>query len=160
MNIHESAEDHLETILKLREDHGMVRSIDIVHELGFSKPSVSIAMRNLRENGYIQMDDDVYITRLPPGEEIAQRIYGRHKLLTQVFIQLGISPETAAADACKVEHDLSDETFEKIKAHAAGGKDNIRVCLKNQESSGITYERKARKAGTGVVKWSVWNTSS
>ncbi len=125
MNIHESAEDYLEAILKLQEDHGMVRSIDIVHELGFSKPSVSIAMRNLRENGYIQMDDDGYITLLPPGEEIAQRIYDRHKLLTQVFIQLGVSPETAAADACKVEHDLSDETFEKIKAHAAGGKDNI-----------------------------------
>ena len=121
MNIHESAEDYLEAILKLREDRGMVRSIDIVHELGFSKPSVSISMRNLRENGYIQMDDDGYITLLPPGEEIAQRIYGRHKLLTQVFIQLGVSPETAAAAACKVEHDLSDETFEKIKAHAAGG---------------------------------------
>ena len=125
VNIHESAEDYLEAILKLREDHGMVRSIDIVHELGFSKPSVSIAMRNLRENGYIHMDDDGYITLLPPGEKIAQRIYERHKLLTQVFIQLGISPETAVADACKVEHDLSDETFEKIKAHAAGGKDNI-----------------------------------
>lgn len=101
--------------------HYMVRSIDIVHELGFSKPSVSIAMRNFRENGYIQMDDDGYITLLPPGEEIARRIYDRHKLLTQVFIQLGVSPETAAADACKVEHDLSDETFEKIKAHTAGG---------------------------------------
>ena len=121
MNIHESAEDYLEAILKLREDHGMVRSIDIVHELGFSKPSVSIAMRNLRENGYLQMDDDGYITLLPPGEKIAQRIYERHKLLTQVFIQLGISPETAAADACKGEHDLSDETFEKIKAHAVSG---------------------------------------
>ena len=122
MNIHESAEDYLEAILKLRETHGMVRSIDIVRELGFSKPSVSIAMKNLRENGYIQMGDDGYITLLPPGEEIAQRIYGRHKLLTQIFIQLGVSPETAAADACKVEHDLSEETFEKIKAHAAGGK--------------------------------------
>ena len=116
MNIHESAEDYLEAILKLREDRGMVRSIDIVHELGFSKPSVSIAMRNLREDGYIHMDDDGYITLLPPGEEIAQRIYDRHKLLTQVFIQLGVSPETAAADACKVEHNLRDETFEKIKA--------------------------------------------
>jgi len=121
VNIHESAEDYLEAILKLREDHGMVRSIDIVHELGFSKPSVSIAMRNLRKNGYIQMGDDGYITLLPLGEEIAQRIYDRHKLLTQVFIQLGVSPETAAADACKIEHDLSDETFEKIKAHTAGG---------------------------------------
>ena len=125
MNIHESAEDYLEAILKLRENCGMVRSIDIVHELGFSKPSVSVAMKNLRENGYIQMDGDGYITLLPPGEEIAQRIYGRHKLLTQIFVQLGVSQETAAADACKVEHDLSEETFEKIKAHAAGGKDSI-----------------------------------
>ena len=125
MNIHESAEDYLEAILKLRENCGMVRSIDIVHELGFSKPSVSVAMKNLRENGYIQMDGDGYITLLPPGEEIAQRIYGRHKLLTQIFVQLGVSQEAAAADACKVEHDLSEETFEKIKAHAAGGKDSI-----------------------------------
>ena len=107
----------MEAILKLRENHGMVRSIDIVRELGFSKPSISIAMKNLRENGYIQMDGDGYITLLPPGEEIAQRIYGRHKLLTQIFVQLGVSQETAAADACKVEHDLSEETFEKIKAH-------------------------------------------
>ena len=91
MNIHESAEDYLDAIL------------------------------NLRESGYIHMDDDGCITLLPPGEEIAQRIYDRHKLLTQVFIQLGVSPETAAADACKVEHDLSDETFEKIKAHAVSG---------------------------------------
>ena len=121
MNIHESAEDYLESILKLREAHGMVRSIDIVHELGVSKPSVSVAMRNLRENGYIRVDGDGYITLLPPGEEIAQRIYERHKLLTRIFIQLGVSPETAAADACKIEHDLSDETYEKIKAHVAGG---------------------------------------
>ena len=86
MNIHESAEDYLEAILKLREDYGMVRSIDIVHELGFSKPSVSIAMRNLRENGYLQMDDDGYITLLPPGEKIAQRIYERHKPLTEIVL--------------------------------------------------------------------------
>ena len=117
MNIHESAENYLESILKLREDRGMVRSIDIAHELGVSKPSVSIAMRNLRENGYIQVDNDGFIALLPPGEEIAQRIYDRHKLLTQIFIRLGVSPETAAADACKVEHDLSDETYGKIKAH-------------------------------------------
>ena len=124
MNIHESAENYLEAILKLQEEHGMVRSIDIVRELGFSKPSVSVAMRNLRENGYIQMDDDGYITLLPPGEEIARRIYERHKLLTQIFIQLGVSPETAAADACKIEHDLSEETFERIKAHATAGMGN------------------------------------
>lgn len=118
MKIHESAEDYLEAILKLRENQGIVCSIDVVRELGFSKPSVSVAMKNLRENGYIQMDGDGYITLLLPGEEIAQRIYDRHKLLTQIFIQLGVSPETAAADACKVEHDLSEETFEKIKARA------------------------------------------
>ena len=121
MNIYESAENYLEAILKLREEHGTVRSIDIAHELGLSKPSVSIAMRNLRENGYIQVDDDGYIALLPPGEEIARRIYDRHKLLTRIFIQLGVSPETAAADACKIEHDLSDETYEKIKAHVADG---------------------------------------
>lgn len=120
MNIHESAEDYLEAILKLREEHGMVRSIDIVRELGLSKPSISVAMRNLRENGYIQMDDDGYIALLPPGEEIAQRIYGRHKLLTQIFVRLGVDPKTAAADACKVEHDLSEETYEKIRAHVTG----------------------------------------
>ncbi|MCI9195381.1 MAG: metal-dependent transcriptional regulator [Angelakisella sp.] len=126
MNIHESAEDYLEAILKLKENQGMVRSIDIVRELGFSKPSISVAMKNLRENGYIRMDDDGYITLLPPGEEIAQRIYSRHKLLTQIFIQLGVSQETAMTDACKVEHDLSDETFEKIKAHAAGENGGMR----------------------------------
>jgi DtxR family Mn-dependent transcriptional regulator len=126
VNIHESAEDYLEAILKLKENQGMVRSIDIVRELGFSKPSISVAMKNLRENGYIRMDDDGYITLLPPGEEIAQRIYSRHKLLTQIFIQLGVSQETAMTDACKVEHDLSDETFEKIKAHAAGENGGMR----------------------------------
>lgn len=125
MNIHQSAEDYLEAILKLRETYGMVRSIDVVRELGFSKPSVSVAMKNLRENGYIQMDDDGYLTLLPPGEEIARRIYDRHKLPTQIFIQLGVSPKAAAADACKVEHDLSDETFEIIKAHAAGGTNSM-----------------------------------
>lgn len=117
MNIYESAEDYLEAILILRERQGMVRSIDVVHQLELTKPSVSVAMKRFRENGYIEMDADGYITLLPPGEEIAQRIYGRHKLLTQFLILLGVSEETAAADACKMEHDLSDETFEKIKAH-------------------------------------------
>ncbi len=121
MNIYESAENYLEAILKLTEEHGAVRSIDIVHELELSKPSVSVAMRRLRENGYIEMDGEGSITLLPPGEEIARRIYGRHKTLTQVLIRLGVSPETAAADACKMEHDLSDETYEKIVAHLAKG---------------------------------------
>ena len=115
MNIHESAEDYLEAILKLKENQGMVRSIDIVRELGFSKPSISVAMKNLRENGYIQMDADGAITLLPPGEEIAQRIYARHQLLSEFLTQLGVSPETAAADACKIEHDISEESYERIR---------------------------------------------
>ena len=118
MNIYESAENYLEAILSLKERKGLVRSIDIANELHFSKPSVSIAMKKLRESGYIEMDAEGYITLLPAGLDIAQRIYERHRLLTSFFIRLGVSPETAAADACKVEHDLSDETFQKIKAHA------------------------------------------
>ena len=118
MSIHESAEDYLEAILILRERQGTVRSIDVVHQLALTKPSVSVAMKRFRENGYIQMDADGSITLLPPGEEIAQRIYDRHKLLTRLLMGLGVSEDTAAADACKIEHDLSDETFEKLKAHA------------------------------------------
>ena len=118
MNIHESAEDYLEAILILRERQGAVRSIDVVHQLEITKPSVSVAMKRFRENGYIEMDSEGFITLLPPGEEIAQRIYNRHKLLTHFLMSLGVSEETAAADACKMEHDLSDESFEKIKAHA------------------------------------------
>ena len=119
MNIHESAEDYLEAILILRERQGAVRSIDVVRQLELTKPSVSVAMKRFRENGYIEMDADGFITLLPPGEEIAQRIYGRHKLLTQFLILLGVSEETAAADACKMEHDLSEETYARIKEHAA-----------------------------------------
>ena len=123
MNIYESSENYLEAILNLREQHGMVRSIDIANQLHFSKPSVSVAMKKLRESGYIEMDKDGLISLLPAGEEIARRIFERHQLLTQFFIHLGVSPEVAAADACKVEHDLSEETFQKIKAHALGSHD-------------------------------------
>ena len=119
MNIYESAEDYLEAILILRERQGMVRSIDVVHQLELTKPSVSVAMKRFRENGYIEMDADGYITLLPPGEEIAQRIYGRHKLLTRFLVFLGVSEDAAAADACKMEHDLSDETYARILEHAA-----------------------------------------
>lgn len=115
MNIHESAEDYLERILMLRLKNGMVRSIDIVRDLDYSKPSVSVAMKRLRENGYIEMDADGYISLLPPGEAIATRIYARHQVLTQFLVQLGVSPENAAADACKIEHDLSKESYERIK---------------------------------------------
>ena len=118
MVIHKSAEDYLESILILQEQYGQVRSIDIVNQLGFSKPSVSIAMKKLRESGYIEMDSDGYIRLLPAGAEIAERIYERHRLLTDFFVYLGVGQGTAAADACKVEHDLSAETFEKIKEYA------------------------------------------
>lgn len=118
MNIHESAEDYLEVILMLKERLGTVRSIDIAHEKNYSKPSVSIAMKRLRENGYIEMDPEGFITLLPPGEEIAQRIYTRHRLLSQFLRNLGVSEENAAADACKIEHDISVETFDRLVAFA------------------------------------------
>jgi Mn-dependent DtxR family transcriptional regulator len=114
MVIHQSAEDYLESILVLQERRGIVHSIDIVNELGFSKPSVSIAMKKLRENGYISMDAGGRITLNESGLAIAQRIYNRHKTITRLFTLLGVSEETASEDACKVEHDLSDETFQKI----------------------------------------------
>lgn len=115
MVIHESAEDYLESILVLRERRGQVRSIDVVNELGYSKPSVSIAMKKLRESGYISMDTDGSITLNESGLEIASRIYGRHKTITRFFVLLGVDPAVAAEDACKVEHDLSDETFSRLK---------------------------------------------
>lgn len=118
MNIHESAEDYLETILILKERKGLVRSIDIARELNFSKPSVSVAMKKLRENGYLEVDREGFITLLPPGEEIAQRIYTRHRLISRFLENLGVSPENAAADACKIEHDISAESFERIVAFA------------------------------------------
>ena len=116
MVLHESAEDYLESILILQEQCGSVRSIDIVNKLGYSKPSVSIAMKKLRESGYISMAADGTITLNDSGMEIASRIYGRHNTITRLFQHLGVSPEQAAIDACKVEHDLSQETFERICA--------------------------------------------
>ncbi len=118
MNIHESAEDYLEVILMLQERQGLVRSIDIAHEKNYSKPSVSIAMKRLRENGYVEMDAEGFITLLPPGAEIAQRIYTRHRLLSQFLRNLGVSEENAVADACKIEHDISAESFDRIVAFA------------------------------------------
>ncbi len=114
MPIHESGEDYLESILMLRERKGMVRSVDIAGQLDYSKASVSVAMKKLRESGYISVDADGYITLTPSGEQIASSIYGRHKALTKFFISLGVGEETAASDACKVEHDLSEETYEKL----------------------------------------------
>lgn len=116
MVIHASGEDYLESILVLRERQGTVRSIDIVNELGVSKPSVSVAMKKLRENGYIAMAADGIITLNDTGLAVASRVYGRHKAITKFFELLGVPSETAAEDACKVEHDLSDETFARILA--------------------------------------------
>lgn len=114
MVIHESAEDYLESILILQERLGSVRSIDIVNELEYSKPSVSIAMKKLRENGYIKMACDGTITLNESGMLIAKRVYNRHKTITKFFTLLGVTPQIASEDACKVEHDLNDETFSKI----------------------------------------------
>ncbi len=118
MTIHQSAEDYLESILVLKKRLGQVRSIDIVNELNYSKPSVSVAMKKLRENGYIEMDAAGYITLLPSGQTIAERIYARHQFLTDFFEHLGVDHDTAAEDACRIEHFLSDTTFEKLCEHA------------------------------------------
>ena len=115
MKIQESAENYLETILMLEQSKGRVRSIDIAVELGFSKPSVSIAMKKLRENGYISMAGDGTITLNESGLEIASRVYQRHQVITELFTLLGVDREQAAEDACRVEHDLSQETFQRIQ---------------------------------------------
>ena len=114
MVIRESAEDYLESILMLQEQNGQVRSIDIVNQLGYSMPSVSIAMKKLRENGYISMAGDGTITLNDSGREIASRVYQRHRVITELFVLLGVDREVAAEDACRVEHDLSQETFARI----------------------------------------------
>lgn len=117
MKIQESAEDYLESILYLSERMEHVRSIDVVHHLGLSKPSVSVYLKNLRMNGYINMDDKGYLTLTETGLEIAEKIYERHKVLSQMLISLGVNEDTAYEDACRIEHDLSDETFEALKKH-------------------------------------------
>ena len=117
MKILESAENYLETIHMLKKQKGSVRSIDIAHELGYSKPSVSVAMKNLRENGYVSVDEGGLINLTELGQEIADKMFERHTLLTNWLTALGVSPEVAAEDACKMEHVISDESFEAIKAH-------------------------------------------
>ena len=113
---HESAEDYLENILILRERNGNVRSIDIVNEMNYSKPSISIAMKKLRTEGFVEMDLNGYITLTERGEEIAQRIYSRHKLLEKVLMAIGVDQETASEEACRIEHDINDDTYDKINA--------------------------------------------
>ena len=104
-------------ILRLTEEKGYARSVDIAQGLSVSKPSVSVAMKQLREGGYIVMDKDNYISLTESGMEIAQRIYERHKVLTRMLTLIGVSPEIAQEDACKVEHDISPQTFDAIRAH-------------------------------------------
>ena len=121
MNIHKSAEDYLEMILMLSEEKGYVRSVDIATGLSVSKPSVSVAMKHLREDGYITMDKDNYIALTEAGMVIARRIYDRHKALTEILIRIGVDPATAQEDACKVEHDISTETYDAIVSQLRKG---------------------------------------
>ena len=115
MKIKESAENYLETILILSKKNIAVRSIDIANEMNFTKASISIAMKRLREDGYINMDDDRMITLTPKGKDIASMVYERHQIIAKILIALGVDEATAYEDSCKIEHDLSQKSFEKIK---------------------------------------------
>ena len=118
MTIQKSAEDYLEAMLMMKEQHGYIRSVDVAEQLGVTKPSVSYATKRLRENGYITMDRSGFITLSDSGMEIAERMYSRHKALTEFFISIGVNPQTAREDACKIEHDISQETFDALCEHA------------------------------------------
>lgn len=118
MKIQESAENYLETILILHNRKGYVRSTDIATELGFSKPSVSVAMKNLRTNEYIAMDENGFISLTDKGMAIASSVYEKHTVLSRWLASLGVDPKTAAEDACRMEHVISQESFEKLKSHA------------------------------------------
>lgn len=115
--IHEAGENYLETILVLSRRLANVRSIDIVNELGYSKPTISVAMKQLRESNYIAVDEAGSITLTPKGVEVAERIYERHEIIAKILMALGVDEETAYADSCKIEHDISDKSFECMKAH-------------------------------------------
>ena len=114
MELHQSAEDYLEAILMIKEKKGYVRSIDVANQLNVSKPSVSYATKRLRENGYIYFNEDGMINLTESGLKVASEIYNRHKVLTELFVKLGVDPEIAAEDACRIEHDISSESFEKL----------------------------------------------
>ena len=124
LKTHESAENYLETIFVLRQSGNRVRSIDIVNELGFSKPSVSVAMKNLREKGLIEIDGDGYITLTIDGQQIAESMYERHMLISDWLIFLGVDKKIAVNDACKMEHAMSEQSFSAIKKHVEGWKHN------------------------------------
>ncbi len=117
MQIHESAENYLEAILMIQLEKGSVRSIDVAHKLDFSKPSVSRAVSLLRENGYITMDRDGLLSLTPAGQQIAERMYERHVLISRWLISLGVPEEIATEDACRIEHDISAVTFDRLKEH-------------------------------------------
>ena len=117
MKTHESAENYLETILILYKRKGSVRSIDIVHELGYSKPSVSVAMKNLREQNMISVGSGGLISLTEQGLAVASSMYERHNLLSDWLIEMGVNRETAAEDACRIEHVISAESFEALRAH-------------------------------------------
>ena len=117
MKIQESAENYLEAILVLMQQNGQVRSIDVAHYTGFSKPSISRAVGLLRDNGYVSIDQNGLLSLTEAGLKIAETIYERHTVLTDLLIKLGVSPETASEDACRIEHVISAETFEKLKEH-------------------------------------------
>ena len=117
MKIQKASEDYLEAMLMLKEKYGYIRSTDVAVLLGVTKPSVSYATKRLRENGYITMDKDGLISLTDTGFEIAQRMYTRHKLLTEFFVRLGVDEKIAREDACKIEHDISRESFDAIRAH-------------------------------------------
>lgn len=124
MKIQESAEMYLETILILSERNHQVRSIDIANELDYAKPSVSVAMKNLRENGYVEMDSDMHITLTEKGRAIAETIYERHTFLSELLTNLGVDKEVATEDACRIEHVISAESFEAIKTYVEGHRSN------------------------------------
>ncbi len=117
MRIQESAENYLETILMLHKKHGLVRGIDIANHLGFTKPSVSVAMKSFREEGYITVDGEGDISLTEKGMKIAAKVYERHQVIANALMALGVDEETAYSDSCKIEHDISDVTFQKIKEH-------------------------------------------
>ena len=118
MPIQESGEMYLETILYLTKEKGSVRAIDVAEHMGYSKPSVSRAVGLLKSGGYITVDEEGFLVLTKYGKDIAEKIYERHTILTEFFVRLGIDPETASDDACKIEHHLSDKTFTAIKNHA------------------------------------------
>ena len=115
MQIKESAENYLEAILMIQNKKGNVRSVDVANELSFTKPSVSVAMKAFREEGYITMDDHGNILLTEKGKRIAERVYERHQVIAKALMALGVDEETALEDSCKIEHDISAQTFEKIK---------------------------------------------